>query len=116
MKRGYTKNVLWKAFNRAMNSSREQLLYNEKVKDISSDIVLFITPYSDQRVELKNTLQQHRHILMTDSKTRKCIPSQIQITFKKPPSLKDNLVSSHFKGQSALPHCESHTISKCDSC
>lgn len=30
--------------------------------------------------------------------------------------MKDKLVSSHFKGQPALPHRESHTISKCDSC
>lgn len=60
-----------KAFNRALNSACEQLLYNEWGKNTSADIVRFITPFSDQHDELRGILERHWHILLNDPKTRK---------------------------------------------
>lgn len=76
----------------------------------------FITSFSDQHQTVRWILSKHWHLLQADPNVCNFISNSPQITFKRAPSLKDELVSNHFKDSSPSAHCESAGTFRCNNC
>lgn len=78
----YTRTTLKKAFNRAKNQSRSQLLHLNKPKEDSQSMVHFITQYSRQHDSVRQSLHQFWPLLTSDPLMAQFVTAHSQITFR----------------------------------
>lgn len=118
LKRGYSKSLLRRAFNKAWDQSRNALLFSKEPRREEHLTTKFITKYSHQQYQFCNILQQHWHILSEDPILRKYVSDYPEIVFKKAPSLRDKLTKSHFAPSQAQTtnRVGIHTCGHCSFC
>ncbi|KAM9324507.1 LOW QUALITY PROTEIN: uncharacterized protein PAF06_000559 [Gastrophryne carolinensis] len=93
--RGYPKNIIRKAFKRARDTPRENLLrYKQKNKE--NQEVRYVTQYNSNWNNLRSILRAHWNILKTDPYLTEWTKRGPLMTAKRAPNLRDKLCSSHY--------------------
>lgn len=82
--RGYYRKTIEKAYHRASQANRNELL-NGKKKATTDNMVRFFTHYNTRWREVKGTLAKHWGILQTDGILTQYIGATPSITFKRAP-------------------------------
>ncbi|XP_071983474.1 uncharacterized protein [Engystomops pustulosus] len=95
--RGYPKKIISKAYMRAKNANREDIL-KPKYR-IPEKKTRLITTYNNQWQDIYRILGRNWNILLTEPKLESYIDATPTITSRKARNLKDILVKSHFKRQ-----------------
>ncbi|XP_072000686.1 uncharacterized protein [Engystomops pustulosus] len=93
--RGYPKKVISKAFLRARDSERQNLLQPAE-RDTDSKPCL-VTTYNNQWRDIYQILQNNWDILLSDSRLHLHIPKKTKLISRRAQNLKDALTSSHFQ-------------------
>lgn len=114
--RGYKDEYLRKAFKRARNSTRNDLLFKREDRKDKQIITRFITTYTEQHKDLKAILGKAWPILLNDDKINKFIPPYPQITYRKAKSIKDQIISSHYNENPNKICCKTVGTFKCGTC
>lgn len=91
--RGYSNLVLKKAYHRAKNKIRSDLLFSQKKVETDNSVRVG-TQYTSQHQKVRNILQKHWHLLHTDATLAPLVRECPLITFRRAPSLRDKLVHS----------------------
>lgn len=84
-----------RAFNKALGRPRNVVLF-PKPKKTDSNVVRFITTYSEQHEQIRSIIQKHWHILSTDPILAKYLGPRPEIIFRCSWSIKDHLVHSQY--------------------
>lgn len=92
---GYSKSLLRKACNKALNRERTSLLYS-KTKS-NQQTTKFITKYSAQHQQLCMCMAKHWHLLSEDPTLHQYVRNTPEIVFRKSPSIGDKLTASHYR-------------------
>lgn len=99
--RGYPPDCIQRAYNRAKNTQRTELMVQKtkrKNNSQSSNQVRYITPYNCRGQQMRAALGKYWSILQADDCIRDYVSPHPSITFKRAPNLKDALVHSHHMG------------------
>ncbi|CAJ0967689.1 unnamed protein product [Ranitomeya imitator] len=102
LSRGYSKRSVKKAYNRARNTSRHQLLFSNP-RDKSNQQVRMITQYHSWWKEMSQILAKHWHILLADPVLKQYLPSHPSVVARRSKNLGDHLVHSYFTPGSPPP-------------
>lgn len=113
--RGYSRSLLRKAFNKAKNRSRNELLYTKKARPQDSTVKL-ITRFSAHYQDLYSILSKHWHFLVEDPILKKYVNPHPGIVYKRTVSLKDRLVSNQYKTSNLTPLHEPRGTKPCGNC
>lgn len=92
--RGYNKTVLNKALARAKSLDRRPLLQKTPHEQQPSQ-VYFSTQYSTMAYDIRRIITKNWDILLSDSTLSAALPGSPAFTFRRAPTLRDSLVSSH---------------------
>ncbi|OCT98066.1 hypothetical protein XELAEV_18010294mg [Xenopus laevis] len=118
---GYSHNCLKKAYKRALQCDRNQLLIPRKhtgsktSTNTNKHLIRLIWDYSSQHKEIVNILQKHWHILRQDSELKEVIGESPQITYRRSNILHDRLIHSHCTNLTKKTWL-SHNIKGCYRC
>ncbi|XP_056416058.1 uncharacterized protein LOC130357391 [Hyla sarda] len=93
--RGYSQRCLKKAYRRARETPRQQLL-QKKPPRISDDSIRYISDYNAHWEEMRRAIEKHLPILKTDSVLRHYVPDRLQMTARRARNLKHILVKSEY--------------------
>ncbi|CAJ0930781.1 unnamed protein product [Ranitomeya imitator] len=101
--RGYSNRCIKRAYLRAKNTERHELLFGKKKKTASDNCVRFISTYNCQWKRMQEIINSHWSILFTDPILASQIPMKPQFTAKRGKSIKDLLVKSHYVAKATNP-------------
>lgn len=111
MEKGYPKNLITEAYNRAKKSSQmEYLTPLEKPESTPStqerpiERVNFVTTYNKSHKDIRKILQKNWFILKRDPYLKDIIAAQPNITFRRAPTLKNLLAPSKLKKHTKGPN------------
>lgn len=96
LERGYSSTCLKKAYRRALNKSRHDLLNTQK-QHSNDETTQTFTTYSSQHQQVKRIMNKYWHLLTMDLTLAFFVPSFPAITFRRAPSIGDKLVSSEYR-------------------
>lgn len=105
--RGYSKSLLRKAYNKALNRDRTSLFHSKIKPNPDQQTTKFITKYSAQHQQLRICMAKHWHLLSEDLKLQQYVRKTPEIVFQKSPSIGDKLTASHYR-----PKCRKDTLPK----
>ncbi|XP_069461787.1 uncharacterized protein [Ambystoma mexicanum] len=97
LQRGYPKKVLERAYIKARQKDRSTLLMSETQKETvkeETDTRLILT-FSEASKHIRHIIHKHWHVLKQDEHLKSILGPNVNITFRRSTSLKDNLVSSY---------------------
>lgn len=99
LERFYTKTCLKKAYKRAIENNRNELLYGtKKVKNLYNATRIIIK-YSNQRSKIRKVIQKYWHLLSMDPNIGRFVSNTPSITFRWPLLLKNTLFKVSSKGR-----------------
>ncbi|CAJ0917029.1 unnamed protein product [Ranitomeya imitator] len=99
--RGYSRRMIRRGYRRAKTTTRNELLYNNEVKEKKDDKqVRFISTYNGQWKNLRDLINRHWKVLLTDPVLKQCLPRTPQCVARRSSNVKDLLVHSHFNPKS----------------
>ncbi|XP_073460898.1 uncharacterized protein [Aquarana catesbeiana] len=96
LERGYSNTCLKKAYKRALNQSRRDLL-NAQKQPSKDETIRIITTYSSEHRQIKRILNKYWHLLTMDQTLAPFVPSAPTVTYRRPPSIGDKIVNSEYK-------------------
>ncbi|OCT67299.1 hypothetical protein XELAEV_18038584mg, partial [Xenopus laevis] len=119
--RGYSHNSLKRAYKRALEADRNQLLIPKKSKETNepnNKIMRFIGNYCFEHKEIRQILSNHWQILEQDKDLSSIIGTKPTITFRRSKNLRDQLVHSHLSRNVKPTWLENRTKGcyKCGRC
>ena len=110
--REYPHDIILQAWTHTNKFTREQLL--ETVDNIAKDLpLMFITTYNRANPNFKEHISRHWAYLGRSSATRDFEQRKFMVTYRRPPSLKDQLVRARIT-QPTLP--ATHGCKRPNSC
>lgn len=96
--KGYPKQLINNAFQRAKNLSQETCLEEKrKPLDNTTKGFNFITTYNCSHKTIRDTLEKHWHILQRDPFLQNNLPEHPPVTFRRPPTIKNILAPSRLR-------------------
>lgn len=115
--RGYSHTLLKRAYNKVKRLDRKKLIFSTKNHKIFQPVRL-ITQFSKHHNQVRDILNKCWPLLTADRVIKKYIKSYPDITYRRSPSLKDRLITSHHSPIQASPLTTFGTLpcGKCDVC
>ena len=110
LRRGYPKDLVIEAFNKALNTERSTLLKQKDKRDKGTDSNILVTTYNPGYHGLKKVVQDNWDILGRSCTTRNIHRKKVLTSFRRPKSLKDLLV------RAKLPKKKTHRVAPCNPC
>ncbi|KAM9320087.1 uncharacterized protein PAF06_004553 [Gastrophryne carolinensis] len=110
--RGYNKKVLSKAYTKAIQRPRSEILYKPKLKEKERPLAISLT-YTVHHNQIRNIFRRHWHILANDDSLKNIIPDQPALIFRRAKSLRDKLVSSHYASKKSEKCCKTSGTYQC---
>ncbi|XP_040204409.1 uncharacterized protein LOC120936256 [Rana temporaria] len=92
--RGYSRSLLKRSFNKVIKLDRNALIHSTTKKH-KDTYVRIVTQFSQQHVQMRGIFKKFWPLLTADSTITKYVKPYPEITFKRTPSLRDRLVTSH---------------------
>lgn len=77
LERGYSKSCLKKAYKRAIERTRSELIYGTKKDKKSDDTTRIILKYSNQHTRIRNIIQKYWHLLSVDPNVGRFVTNTI---------------------------------------
>lgn len=115
LERGYSRSLLKKDFNKTSALNRKQLLYRKNDKTPDSDTRCILT-FNRDHLKIKTIFQKYWFLLTEDPILGHYFPANPSITFTRPGSIGDWLVSSHFTDTPKKDPCKNLGTFACGSC
>lgn len=103
--RGYLKSCLKKAYRRAVEKTRCELLYGQKKDKKSAEVTRIVVKYSNQHTQIQNVIQKYWHLLSMDPNIGRFVSHNPFITFRRATSIRNYIVRSKFKGTYTCGDC-----------
>lgn len=113
--RGYSNSVLKRAYRKAKECSRSDLIFRG-LKPCDTPTSHFITTYTRQSDDIRSILSKYWYVLTADPILSQYVSAFPSLTFRRARSLRDRLASSHLKPTSDLKHCKYLGTFKCGEC
>lgn len=107
--RRYSEACLKRAYNRAKQSKRTELLISKSQKSRDTQPTQLVTQFCLQSKPFSSIINKHWHLLRNDPKVAQFVDNRPSFSYKKFPSVRDKLTQSHFSDLPrdtcvALPH------------
>lgn len=112
--RGYFKTSLRRAFNKAAGCTRTSLLYPSPCTT-NTNAVKIVTQYSAHHEQPRSIISKHWHLLADHHILKHHVHATPELFFRRAKSLRDRLVSSHYKPNSVDTH-QSFGTFPCGQC
>lgn len=117
--RGYPKQVVSKAFQKAYHSDRQELL--QPRQRMNERKVRLVTMYNNQWRNIHGIISTHWNVLQLDPRLKRHITDRPTLTARRAANLKDKLVSSHFQRPTTPIGCGnklkgSYPCGRCNVC
>lgn len=108
-----TKTCLKKAYKRAVENTRNELLYNTKKDKNKDNTTSIIMTFSNQHSKIRTVIQKYWHLLY---KNPRFVSKTHGITFRRATSIKDRPIQSEFKGELRWDLCKYKGTYTCGGC
>lgn len=115
--RGYSHRCLKRAFNKANNRDRQDLLRSQnKSTPSTNSYTRVITTFSNELTQLRQILTKYWHVLTYDPIVGPFVSPNPLVTFRRNTSVGDRLVKSEFKGLTRGDPCNTLGTVPCGYC
>lgn len=118
LERGYHTEILQNAYKKAQCISRPELFQKKTKRSCSQNQAYFVTEYSSLANPIKRIIHSNWNLIKSDPVLREVFSASPKISFKRAPTLRDRLVSSHLpaKKQTTWLNRQLKGTYKCGSC